>query len=293
MRAASRERKESTKRLFHMVSKGIIMDGKLMSEVTYGVCADQGHLRWPRIVPIMLTLLAEFRKEATVIASRSFHSLLLAVGFAGLVWSGVCSCSKDEAPTGNGPHLSPAGAWSLTIHIQGQEDQRSHVMVAQSGSSVTLTFTCQSDMPVGTGTYQADSLKIVFDLGGGQRVTLSGTWSGAAMAGVVGGSLGTGDWTMTRTDPLDCSSLCDSVVVPVFVDADFMDLQKIAEISRFRSAAGHDYSDGCESCRSMKHYYAPYPAYRNNGVNNIYSPVAGTIVSITAEGHGEIGRAHV
>ncbi|MBK6486858.1 MAG: hypothetical protein IPF98_08320 [Gemmatimonadetes bacterium] len=26
----------------------------------------------------------------------------------------------------------------------------------------------------------------------------------------------------------------------------------------FRSAAGHDYSDVAEQCRSMKHYFQPY-----------------------------------
>lgn len=74
--------------------------------------------------------------------------------------------------------------------------------------------------------------------------------------------------------------------VPRFVKHDFTQLDKISEISRFRSAAGHDYSDGFESCRSMKHYYAPYEKYRMNNEIEVYSPVDGVIHSIIKEGHG-------
>jgi hypothetical protein len=74
--------------------------------------------------------------------------------------------------------------------------------------------------------------------------------------------------------------------VPRFVSNDFTQLEKISEISKFRSAAGHDYSDGFESCRSMKHYYAPYDKYRVNNNIEVYSPVDGVIHSIIKEGHG-------
>jgi hypothetical protein len=74
--------------------------------------------------------------------------------------------------------------------------------------------------------------------------------------------------------------------VPKFVKQDYTQLEKIYEISRFRSGIGHDYSDGAESCRSMKHYYAPYEAYRTNDIIEIYSPVKGVIESIVNESHG-------
>lgn len=74
--------------------------------------------------------------------------------------------------------------------------------------------------------------------------------------------------------------------IPKFVEKDFTQLEKISEISRFRSSAGHDYSDGFESCRSMKHYYAPYEKYRVNNDIEVYSPVDGTIHSIIKEQHG-------
>ena len=74
--------------------------------------------------------------------------------------------------------------------------------------------------------------------------------------------------------------------IPRFVTHDFSDLNVIEQISRFRSGAGHDYSDEFESCRSMKHYYAPYARIRENGVIPIYSPVDGVVQGVQNEGHG-------
>lgn len=74
--------------------------------------------------------------------------------------------------------------------------------------------------------------------------------------------------------------------IPRFVRNDFTQSDKISEISRFRSSAGHDYSDGSESCRSMKHYYAPYEKYRVNNEIEVYSPADGVIHSIIKEEHG-------
>ena len=75
--------------------------------------------------------------------------------------------------------------------------------------------------------------------------------------------------------------------IPQFVKSDFTQLEKITEISKFRSGAGHGYSDKFESCRSMKHYYAPDSNYKENNEIEIYSPVEGVIHSIINEGHGE------
>ena len=73
---------------------------------------------------------------------------------------------------------------------------------------------------------------------------------------------------------------------PHFVNDDFTQLYKIEMISRFRSGFGHSYTDGLESCRSMKHYYAPYEKYRLNNTVAIYSPVSGTIIAVPDDGHG-------
>jgi hypothetical protein len=70
--------------------------------------------------------------------------------------------------------------------------------------------------------------------------------------------------------------------IPQFVQSDYIESAKIERISRFRSGAGHDYSDDFESCRSMKHYFQP-----SNNVNwasiQIRSPVAGTVSRLDQE----------
>jgi hypothetical protein len=75
--------------------------------------------------------------------------------------------------------------------------------------------------------------------------------------------------------------------IPKFVRADFTNLAKIEKISKFRSGFGHSFTDGFEECRSMKHYFNPYEIYRKNNTVQIFSPVTGTIISITNDGYGE------
>lgn len=91
----------------------------------------------------------------------------------------------------------------------------------------------------------------------------------------------------------------ETAVVPQFIQADFIDLDRIYTISKFRSGAGHDFSSGGETCRSMKHYFNTQDSKeklvlfdKNNGlppapdgVNdiNIYSPVEGKIIAVESE----------
>jgi hypothetical protein len=70
-----------------------------------------------------------------------------------------------------------------------------------------------------------------------------------------------------------------------FVNADFVDLEKIQQISLFRSAEGHDYGDDVESCRSMKHYYRPYEDIDWSTIK-IYSPVDGDAAAMNEEWAG-------
>ncbi|OGS09072.1 MAG: hypothetical protein A2270_05065 [Elusimicrobia bacterium RIFOXYA12_FULL_51_18] len=69
---------------------------------------------------------------------------------------------------------------------------------------------------------------------------------------------------------------------PVFVVSDFIELDKIAEISLFRSSEGHDYSGGGETCRSMKHYFKPKPLVDPAAIK-LFSPVDGIVEEIVAE----------
>lgn len=72
---------------------------------------------------------------------------------------------------------------------------------------------------------------------------------------------------------------------PKFISIDYIELDKIERISKFRSSVGHDYSDGVESCRSMKHYFQPKNSVEWSQIK-IVSPVKGTVVRIDQEWAG-------
>ena len=65
--------------------------------------------------------------------------------------------------------------------------------------------------------------------------------------------------------------------IPKFVRLNYLDLDRIARISKFRSAFGHSYSDDFEHCRSMKHYFEPKGDGSDWSTIPIYSPVSGTV----------------
>lgn len=73
--------------------------------------------------------------------------------------------------------------------------------------------------------------------------------------------------------------------IPQFVETNYIELNKIYRISKFRSSYGHDYSDAIEHCRSMKHYYEPKGDLDWTTVK-IYSPVTGIITRVESEWEG-------
>lgn len=77
----------------------------------------------------------------------------------------------------------------------------------------------------------------------------------------------------------------DNNGIPKFIGTDYIDIDPIYRISKFRSGIGHDYSDDFESCRSMKHYFHPYSDIDWSTIR-IYSPVPGTICNIMEEWAG-------
>jgi Bacterial Ig-like domain (group 2) len=74
----------------------------------------------------------------------------------------------------------------------------------------------------------------------------------------------------------------EALGVPRIVVADYIELHKVARISRFRSGIGHDYVDDVERCRSMKHYFQPYGSVDWGSVV-IRSPMDGVIRAILDE----------
>jgi hypothetical protein len=59
--------------------------------------------------------------------------------------------------------------------------------------------------------------------------------------------------------------------LPYFITAPHVDLADIAFVSKFRSTAGHDFSDSFEICRSMKHYFHNTDHYATRFTQPIYS----------------------
>lgn len=91
---------------------------------------------------------------------------------------------------------------------------------------------------------------------------------------------------------------------PKFVKTDYIDLNKVTQISKFRSYAGHDYSDfvqfgvndaikipfkAIESCVSMKHYYNPpdtntiIRAPVSGVISRVFEEELGTQIHITSD----------
>jgi hypothetical protein len=163
--------------------------------------------------------------------------------------------------------------------------------IIQTGSS--LTFTLKAEVLInGTGTVSGDTLMLtatIFESStfnsllvfSHNRKSFTGTYQILDSTGLVT------DEGQLQGAKGECPTYDISLLgIPKFVERDFTQLSKIERISKFRSGVGHDYSDSFESCRSMKHYYSVYASYRMNNTVEIYSPVAGDIVSITNDWHG-------
>jgi len=77
----------------------------------------------------------------------------------------------------------------------------------------------------------------------------------------------------------------DKQGIPKFVGTNYIELDKIHRISKFRSSVGHDYSDAYEQCRSKKHYFEPRGDIDWSTVK-VFSPVTGTITRVETEWAG-------
>ena len=132
----------------------------------------------------------------------------------------------------------------------------------------------------GKGTVNGNTMTLAADLEGTIHIVItfsadgesfSGTWDHTSSGGTISGSKR--PWVTYDVDP-------DGV--PQFVASGIMDIDRIAQISRFRSGIGHDFSDDFESCRSMKHYFVPVDSADKSSIN-ILSPMKGTVSGLTDE----------
>lgn len=74
--------------------------------------------------------------------------------------------------------------------------------------------------------------------------------------------------------------------LPKFIRVCYLEFDSIGRISKFRSGAGHDYSDDFEFCSSMKHYFEPKNFSIPNVLINIYCPFTGVVERIDQEWAG-------
>ncbi|HEU5187867.1 MAG TPA: hypothetical protein VFT87_05200 [Candidatus Saccharimonadales bacterium] len=79
---------------------------------------------------------------------------------------------------------------------------------------------------------------------------------------------------------------------PQFIQSNVVDLNKVTMISKFRSGAGHDHSNGSsETCRSMKHYfYNVGPGERLLPKEQLADPIEGKDRTIMSPVNGKIDR---
>jgi hypothetical protein len=86
-------------------------------------------------------------------------------------------------------------------------------------------------------------------------------------------------------NPLITDSVIAIPIPPKFISVNYIELDKIERISKFRSGIGHNYSDDSETCRSMKHYFQPKSTI-DWSIVKIFSPVDGKVVRIFEEWAG-------
>ena len=91
--------------------------------------------------------------------------------------------------------------------------------------------------------------------------------------------------TVTTQNPIVHDSVVAVPIPSKFISINYIGLEKIERISKFRSGIGHDYHDDVESCRSMKHYFQPKSTVDWSSIT-IVCPVSGTVVRIFDEWAG-------
>jgi hypothetical protein len=168
-------------------------------------------------------------------------------------------------------NLGPQPRWKMDINHSGN-----HVTFAMHG-----TFEVEGD-----GTATNDTMALTAEINGTLNISITFSGDGQSFAGgwefLDGSGQTLQDGTITGNKSPWVTYNLDSNGIPQFVSTDVIKLPKISEISKFRSGAGHDYSDDFESCRSMKHYFTP-----KNDVDKlsvmIVSPINGTVIGTTHE----------
>ena len=181
--------------------------------------------------------------------------------------------------------VPPAADYSGTYHIIFSGEPNWTMTVTQTDADVDATLAGSGMTIVTTGDVSGNRVTLsadVTDMGtmtivvqfSGDAQAFSGTYAFSSPGYISGTLIGqASDWTT-----YDASG-----GLPKFVEDEYIAMANIDRLSRFRSAAGHDYSDEFESCRSMKHYYVPDSLFLAWDTIAIYSPAATKVMGIEKE----------
>lgn len=192
----------------------------------------------------------------------------------------LLAVSLTDCGGGNGENgeISVAN-YSGTYYVNLASQPNWMMYINHSGNNVIFTmdgvFLIEGEGTVSdntmTLTAEINSTVNIFITFSEDGQSFSGTWDFIDSNGTI-----TGTKSPWVTYDVDING------IPQFVSTDVIELPKISEISKFRSGAGHDYSDDFESCRNMKHYFIP-----KNDVDKlsimIVSPIDGTVIGTTDE----------
>lgn len=183
----------------------------------------------------------------------------------GVVLLHACGAARDGAvapPTESVPAFVVVTPEALTLHAGGRAQLGAELRGA-SGAAGNEAAVWSSSVP-SVAQVAADGTVTAVSPGTSTITARVGSKTGAAIVNV--------------------DALYDLVAsgVPRIVTRDYIELGKIARVSRFRSGFGHDYADDAERCRSMKHYFQPVSSLDWSRIV-ITSPVTGTISAIMDE----------
>jgi hypothetical protein len=177
---------------------------------------------------------------------------------------------------GSGDTTGPAGPPLSSLSLF--PDRQAAVLGEQITLTVTARDTAGALVPNLVPAYTSSNSTVARIETGG-RIVAVGEGTATVRASAGGRTAETIVYVGDST--YDLATLGPPHVLP----ANYIDLSKIGRISRFRSTVGHSYTDGSETCRSMKHYYEPKATVDWTTVD-VYAPAAGSILGIATDGWG-------
>lgn len=200
-------------------------------------------------------------------------SLIMSIGFGG--------------GGGDGGNVKASVAdYSGTYYVNIASQPRWMMYINHSGNNVTFTMD-GAFLIEGEGTVSDNTMTLTAERNGTINMSITFSEDGQSFSGTWDYIVSSGTITGTKSPWVTYD--VDTNGIPQFVSTDVIELLKISEISKFRSGAGHDYSDDFESCRSMKHYFIP-----KNDVDKlsimILSPINGTVIGTTDDVIGTTGE---